>query len=150
MEALQRELVDEKRSRLIYFPPTSVGSIGFSGMAGLTVCWTPAGFALSRTSPGATGRDLISPWMIQSHRPTTRDLRPVEGGFRSRELEWRRTHKDELRRFANEWVALEGEEIVAHGKEPVQVVAEARAKGIQTPYVFYVEPRTEDVAMIGL
>lgn len=138
MEALQRELVDEKRGQLIYFPPTNVGSIGFTGMAGLTVSWT---------SRNAIGKDLISP---QSQRRTTRDLYPVAGGFRSQELEWRRTHKDELRRFANEWVALEGDQIVAHGQDPLQVVQEARARGIQTPYVFCVEPSGEDVVKMGL
>lgn len=138
MEALQRERVDVERSRLTYFPPTNVGNMGFTGMAGLTVSWT---------SRSAIGKDLISP---QSQRRTMRDLRPVAGGFRSQELEWRCTHKDEMRRFANEWVALEGEEIVAHGQDPLQVVQEARGRGVQTPYVFYVEPSGEDVVKMGL
>jgi hypothetical protein len=43
-----------------------------------------------------------------------------------------------LRSFAGQWVVLEGEAIVAHGKDPQQVVVEARAKGIRVPYIFYV------------
>ncbi|MCH8056080.1 MAG: hypothetical protein IH857_08035 [Deltaproteobacteria bacterium] len=140
METLQRKLVDEKRGQLIYFPPSHVGSIGFFGMPGLTVGWSPA----------TIEKELPTLRIIQSQRHTAHDLRPVAAGFRNRELEWRRTHADVLRAYANEWVALEGEEIVAHGGDPIQVVTEARAKGIQTPYVFYVEPTTEDVAMIGL
>jgi Family of unknown function (DUF5678) len=59
-------------------------------------------------------------------------------GHRTRELEWRRTHREVLRNFAGQWVVLEGEEIVTHGKDPQQVVIEARAKGIQVPYIFHV------------
>jgi hypothetical protein len=58
--------------------------------------------------------------------------------YRGRELEWRRTHGEVLRAFAGEWVVLEGEEIIAHGDDPIRVVAEARAKGIK------------DVVRIGL
>jgi len=45
---------------------------------------------------------------------------------------------------------LEGEEIVAHGDDPLQVVAEARAKGIQVPYIFSVEDTDENVVRMGL
>jgi hypothetical protein len=55
-----------------------------------------------------------------------------------------------LRQFARQWVVLEGEEIVAHGDDPLQVVAEARAKGIHVPYVFYVEDPDEKVVKMGL
>ena len=63
-------------------------------------------------------------------------------GHRTRELEWRRTHGEVLRNFAGQWVVLEGEEIVTHGKDPQQVVVEARAKGIRVPYIFYVGKAT--------
>jgi hypothetical protein len=68
---------------------------------------------------------------------------------RARELEWRRTHREVLRNFAGQWVVLEGEEIVAHGKDPQQVVVEARAKGIRVPYIFYVGKPT-DVSPVTL
>jgi hypothetical protein len=45
---------------------------------------------------------------------------------------------------------LEGNEIIAHGNDPVQVVAQARVKGIQAPYVFNVEDPDEDVVRMGL
>jgi hypothetical protein len=58
---------------------------------------------------------------------------------RSRELEWRRTHQEMLRTMAGEWVVLEGEEIIGHGKDLGPLVAEARARGIVVPYAFFVE-----------
>jgi hypothetical protein len=69
---------------------------------------------------------------------------------RSREIEWCRTHAKVLRQFAGQWVVLEGEEIVAHGNDPLQVVADARAKGIRIPYIFYVEDTDDNVVKMGL
>ena len=70
--------------------------------------------------------------------------------FRNRELGWRRTHPEILKSFENEWVVLEGEEIIAYGRNPIEVVAKARAEGIKTPYVFYVESYSEDISKMGL
>jgi hypothetical protein len=63
---------------------------------------------------------------------------PPAPGHRTRELEWRRTHREVLRNFAGQWVVVEGEQVVTHGKDPQQVVVDARAKGIRIPYIFYV------------
>jgi hypothetical protein len=71
--------------------------------------------------------------------------------YRQQEYEWRRSHQKYLRTFTNQWIVLEGEEIVGHGEDPVQLVKQAREKGIDRPYVFYVEPpRPERVVKIGL
>ncbi len=77
-------------------------------------------------------------------------IRPVNAGFRSRELEWRIAHPETLAAVANEWVALEGEEIIAHGRDPLQVVKEATEKGIRTPYVFFVEHPEDKIVKMGL
>lgn len=70
---------------------------------------------------------------------------------RRRELRFRETNPDALRALAGQWVVLEGEAIVASGKHPLEVVSEARAKGIRAPYIFYLEePPKEDVVWIGL
>ena len=53
----------------------------------------------------------------------------MASSFRNRELEWRRTHPEILKSFENQWVVLEGEEIIAHGRNPIEVVAKARAEG---------------------
>ncbi|MBI4515293.1 MAG: hypothetical protein HY699_05685 [Deltaproteobacteria bacterium] len=72
-------------------------------------------------------------------------------GHRSRELQWRRTHAHVLRALAGQWVVVEGEELVAHGPNAVRVVAESRQKGVETPYLFFVEPDDAgDVVRIGL
>lgn len=71
-------------------------------------------------------------------------------GHRQRELEWRRTHGERLRAFSGQWIVLEGEEIVAHGRDPVQLVSEAWRKGIRVPYIFFVEVQTEEIVRIGL
>jgi hypothetical protein len=64
---------------------------------------------------------------------------------RQRELEWIQTHADSMRRLAGEWVVLEGNELVAHGKSASRVVASARRRGITVPFVFYVEQQSPDV-----
>lgn len=69
---------------------------------------------------------------------------------RSRELEWRRTHGETLRTFPGQWIVLEGEEIIAHGRDPVELVSEARRRGIRVPYIFFVETQTEEVVRMGL
>ncbi len=63
----------------------------------------------------------------------------LSGPRRHRELEWRRSHRDQLRAYAGQWVVLEGEEIVAHGNTMARPVEQARSQGIRIPYVFYVE-----------
>jgi hypothetical protein len=64
----------------------------------------------------------------------------IRSTHRQRELEWRRTHLDVLRRLAGHWVVLEGDEIVAHGKDAIRVVARARRKGVTVPFLFFVPP----------
>jgi Family of unknown function (DUF5678) len=71
-------------------------------------------------------------------------------GSRQPELEWRRDHWSALRPYNGQWVALEGERIVAHGRSLTEVVDEARKQGIATPYVFRVEDLTGDVVVMGL
>jgi len=55
-----------------------------------------------------------------------------------------------FRQLVGQWVALEGETILAHGADPVAVVAKAREKGVRVPYVFYVEDPRDDAAWIGV
>lgn len=76
--------------------------------------------------------------------------RSQPGRLRSRELAWRRAHEDVLRRLAGDWVIVEGEELIAHGPDPVRLVADAKARGIQIPYVFFVEASGGDIVKMGL
>lgn len=75
---------------------------------------------------------------------------PNESQFRTRELEWRRTHPEILKAFEGEWIVIEGDEVVAHDREFGHVINQARFRGIRTPYVFFVEPKSEDIVSIGL
>jgi hypothetical protein len=70
--------------------------------------------------------------------------------FRERELAWRRTHAMELRRYENQWVVLEGEEIIAHSADAAEAIRQAKSRNIRTPYIFFVEPVSENVVRIGL
>ena len=80
-----------------------------------------------------------------------REPRLPEVKSRDHELAWRHSHRDELqRRFAGEWVVLEGEEVVAHSGDAAQAMEQARAKGIAVPFVFYVDSPRPDVVYIGL
>ena len=85
---------------------------------------------------------------------TERGLRQADRGedrdHRSKEIEWRRTHRNELREYEGQWIVLEGSEIIAHGNSPAEVVRQARARGIRVPYVFLVEDVPQNTATLGL
>ena len=72
------------------------------------------------------------------------------GGLREQEHAWCRSHVDELRAFSGEWVILEGERIVGHGKDPAALIPEARRQGIKIPYIFHIGEANENVTTIGL
>jgi Family of unknown function (DUF5678) len=49
---------------------------------------------------------------------------------RSQELAWLMKNQGD---YAGQWVALEGDELIAHGYDLVQVSNEAKAKGVANP-----------------
>jgi len=49
-----------------------------------------------------------------------------------RALKWIEDHKEE---FDGQWVCLDGDKLIAHGKDAKSVYDEARAKGISTPFM---------------
>lgn len=70
---------------------------------------------------------------------------------RQRELQWMRSHRQELADLAGEWVVVEGEALVAHGKDLLLVVQEAKAKGIRVPFLQHIESRrSKGTGYIGL
>lgn len=141
MNGLQRAIEEARSVRLQnVYPPSSVGSVGIIGLAGLTT-----------SSISGSGWELRFPPVPQAISRLSREVPSAVVGYRDRELEWRRTHVDALKAFANEWVVLEGETIVAHGRNPGEVVAQAKAQGIRIPYIFYVGPSgRENVVKMGL
>ena len=70
---------------------------------------------------------------------------------RQRELEWILASRAQLRQYAGEWIVVEGQELIAHGRKPEELVREARRRGIRVPFVYRVEEeRGEDSASAGL
>ena len=58
-------------------------------------------------------------------------------------------HPD-LETFAGEWVAVENDKVIEHARKLADVVRRARRRGIQEPYVFFVDVADADVVDIGL
>lgn len=168
MDNLQKGVVDERRSQYVKtLEPTTVGSLSPFGLNGGRIVLMgdpfqppPHQHAINRQSRWATIIGSQAGFVVglvgfSSDFPIQRIQLPsvghsVPSPFRKRELEWRRTHAEVLKSLENEWVVLEGEEIIAHGDDPVRVIEEARSKGIRTPYIFFVEPQSEDFVSIGL
>lgn len=50
---------------------------------------------------------------------------------------WIREHRNE---YGGQWVALEGDRLIAHGEESRDVFAAARADGAKMPFVTFIEP----------
>jgi hypothetical protein len=55
---------------------------------------------------------------------------------REREMQWLAQHKAE---YAGQWLALDGDRLLSHGEDPHKVRAEARAMGVETPFVVFAE-----------
>ena len=163
MESLQSEIVDERKAQILK-------SLESMGAGSVEVCFfLGAGFATRplRQDFGisaifnsfqtlTTNYDELIARALSPSEASQRIQRPVRtvlpgiSAFRNRELEWRQTHREKLQAFANEWVALEGEEIIAHDRDPVRVFDQAKQRGISSPYIFYVESADENVVRIGL
>lgn len=201
MEALQREIEDERRARVNKISQTGGGSLGCR----LSTPWIDRFFGETSLRPpepvypeSPERVQGISAELITRHQPVivigTRESAELLGvrydfsewssfglertpprpgialtswrrannevndtvgrsraqRLRHRELEWRQTHTAELRRYENQWVVLEGEEIVAHHSNAAQAIRQAKSRGIRTPYIFFVEPESDDSVRIGL
>jgi len=71
------------------------------------------------------------------------DTRPA---YKTNEQErsWINAHRDE---YLDQWVALDGDRLLAHGNDAKEVYDEAREQGIRAPYLERVSPKQE--AFIG-
>lgn len=74
---------------------------------------------------------------------------PPQLSHRHVERAWRQANVEVLQSYAGRWVVLEGEQIIAAGDDPAELVAAARGQGIRSPYVFYVELLEPGVVTIG-
>jgi hypothetical protein len=64
----------------------------------------------------------------------------VDDSNRAREQQWVAEHRDE---YVGQWVALEGDHLIAHGHDARAVYTSAREAGIQIPFVVRVEAYDE-------
>lgn len=101
--------------------------------------WDPLG--------GGLGREL-SPGILLAFRSRDHHVKPAQ--HRSREVAWRRANQAMLRALEGQWVVIEAEQLIAHGDDPGRLVAEVRTKGVQVPYIFFVEPSSEGTFKLGL
>jgi len=66
----------------------------------------------------------------------------TQPAYRTNEQEraWINAHRDE---YLDQWVALDGGRLVAHGTDAKKVYDDARAEGITAPYLERVLPKQE-------
>ena len=161
MNLLQSEIIDERKVRLQFFKSTDAGSMAAVGLGG-----GPPSSSLLRSVHTRAKTEIPTIFTTNFDELLNRELRqararsvripslvvrqPSKSRFRNAELEWRRTHLQTLNSLENQWVVVEGTELVAHGRDPVAVIKEAKSKGVRTPYIFFVEPRSDNSFKIGL
>lgn len=83
--------------------------------------------------------------LYQDHREPPVVRRVPDFQDSSREMAW--VAKPELQ-YVNEWVALDGDQVIAHGADGKAVYESARAKGISAPFMFFVEA-SESLPFVG-
>lgn len=68
---------------------------------------------------------------------------------RAMEVEWIRTHQEELTTFVGQWVAIEGQRgVIASGADLEEVFGKARVQGVEIPFIIRVSSKDEG-ALIG-
>jgi hypothetical protein len=161
VDLLQSEIIDDKKVRLEFFRSTggSMAPVGFGGgnpSSSLpqsvhtpakseiqNIFTTNFDDLLNTEFRQAQTRGVRIPSLVVVRQPSSRQ-------FRKAELEWRRTHCEALKSLENQWVVVEGSELVAHGTDLVSVIRQAKGRGVRTPYIFFVERHSDDSIKIGL
>lgn len=75
-------------------------------------------------------------------RPEIRRVPPID---LSREMQWLKEHRHE---YLEQWVALDGDRLIAHGKRASEVYSVARAAGLKSPFVEFISA-TDDLPFGG-
>ena len=58
---------------------------------------------------------------------------------REREMQWFADEQNRAK-YGGQWVALDGDQLLSHGENLQHVYAEAKAKGVESPFTGYVDP----------
>ena len=80
------------------------------------------------------------PWSIELMRPFIASSRAAwicNSVDRWPEMRWLETHREQ---YAGQWVALDGERLVAAGSDGRRVFAMARSSGVARPLIVHLEP----------
>lgn len=87
-------------------------------------------------------QEKVLHWLEEKRKP-----RRIEGNWQERNEKFRRAMRwiDENRReYLGKWVCLEGENLISFGDDARQVYEEAKAKGIEIPFIEQV--REEEIS----
>ncbi len=84
-------------------------------------------------------KQRLRKWLVEEERKLAwqngADATPV-ALHREQEMRWLAEHETE---YAGQWLALDGDQLLSHGEDPHKVRAEARAMGVETPFVVFAE-----------
>lgn len=77
-----------------------------------------------------------------TERGTDASLRSAQGPryTRQREVLWLERNKDVMKKFADNWIAIEADELIAASPDFSKVLEETRQRGIRVPFIVYVPP----------
>lgn len=70
----------------------------------------------------------------------------VEMPDSTREMQWIKEHK---KKYAGQWVALDGDRLLSHGMNAKKVFAAADESGVEDPFFAHLEPAGETAYMGG-
>ncbi len=93
-----------------------------------------------RALPNAERRKLFELIEVEKNRDNeqTDDLPEKNEKFQLA-LQWIEEHKEE---FDGQWICLDGDKLIAHGFDGKKVYEEAKARGIETPFMERVKAKT--------
>jgi len=87
------------------------------------------------------GEELGDSWFFTTPTEEIESALPVLS--RETEFAWVSSHAKELAQFQGQWVAVDGERVVASGCDFTEVTKEARSNGVEIPYVIKIETGEE-------
>lgn len=84
-------------------------------------------------------KQRLRQWLVEEERKLAgqngADAAP-SALHREREMQWL-TEREAV--YAGQWLALDGDRLLSHGEDPHKARAEARAMGVESPFVVFAE-----------
>ena len=91
---------------------------------------------LVKSKPAENGAPAAAENALPKPEPPKKKLQPKPMPNKDREMQWL---IDNAREYAGQWVALDGDRLIAHGPNAKEVYAAANADGAYLPMVAQVE-----------